>query len=126
MKRLFTFFIAVLYLGVSSGVALQVHYCMDEVAAFTVMPKPSDKCDTCGMKGNSCCRDEVTFLKLQDDHKQQAFNFEAQKFVASLPEVLILSDHSSCKTRAVTAFTDSSPPPLSPQKKHILHCRYNV
>ena len=66
MKRLFTLLIAILYLGVSSGIALQVHYCMDKVAAFTLMPAASDKCDTCGMKGNSCCRDEVTFFKLQD------------------------------------------------------------
>ena len=85
MKRLLTFLVAVFYLGVSSGIALQVHYCMDEVAAFTLMPAASDKCDTCGMKDNSCCRDEVTFIKLQDAHKQPVTGFEAQSFVSLLP-----------------------------------------
>ena len=126
MKRLITFLIAVLYLGVSSGIALQVHYCMDEVAAFTLMPADSDKCDTCGMTDNSCCRDEVTFIKLQDAHKQPVVGFEAHQFVSLLPERFFVSIDAGEVVLSHRTFTGTSPPSNLTVKKNVLHCRYNV
>jgi hypothetical protein len=126
MKRLITFLVAVFYLAVSSGIALQVHYCMDEVAAFTLLPADSDKCDTCGMKGNSCCRNEITFIKLQDAHKQPVIGFEAQSFVSVLPEKVYAVLPAGLVLITKQRFSGISPPPELSRKKYVLHCRYNV
>jgi hypothetical protein len=119
MKRLITFLVAVFYLGVSSGIALQVHYCMDEVAAFTLLPADSDKCDTCGMKGNSCCRDEITFIKLQDAHKQPVIGFEAQSFVSVLPEKVYAVLPAGLVLITKQRFSGISPPPELSRKKYV-------
>jgi len=60
-----------IYMTVSSGVAMELHYCMGKPAGvdyFAVQEKKA--CGKCGMteKKGGCCTDEHKFYKLDNSH----------------------------------------------------------
>lgn len=65
---IFTF----LYLFVSSGVAMEIHYCMGKRAGTKFFSTSGDRCGLCGMKEKKkkkgCCHNEQAFYKLTADH----------------------------------------------------------
>lgn len=71
MKKIIVAIIAFLYMGISSGVAMDIHYCMGKKAGVGFYGDDKDKCNKCGMKGkkNPCCHDQHKFYKLNDSHK---------------------------------------------------------
>lgn len=55
---------------VSSGFAMEIHYCMGKVAGLDFYKTENEKCSRCGMKNKKgCCNDEHKFFKLADAHK---------------------------------------------------------
>jgi len=78
MKKLITSIIAVLYLGITSGVVIDVHYCMNKLSSVKVQYHLDDVCGKCGMKAKEgCCKDELKIVKLSGEHKyvQADFSF---------------------------------------------------
>ena len=55
----------------SSGIAMEVHYCMGQRAGVEFYTKSDSKCGRCGMKEKKggCCHDEHKFVKLSNEHK---------------------------------------------------------
>jgi len=74
MKRLVVVIIALVYLAVSSGFTLHMHYCMGKFVSATFVNEEQDEhdCSHCGMKkkkgGNGCCKDEHKIVKHDTDH----------------------------------------------------------
>ncbi len=56
---------------VSTGIAMEIHYCMGEKAGIGFYNTDNEKCGRCGMteKEGGCCSDEHKFYKLNDSHK---------------------------------------------------------
>ena len=71
MKKAFLAILTLLYSVVSSGIAMDLHYCMGKKAGIDLYGMGGDRCGQCGMKEkkNSCCFDEHRFYKLSDSHK---------------------------------------------------------
>ncbi|MEO6915913.1 MAG: hypothetical protein ABI151_09925 [Chitinophagaceae bacterium] len=126
MKKLLTFLLAILYLGVSSGMAFQVHYCMDKVSELSLIPAKFEKCPKCGMSGNKCCRDEMKFIKLQDAHKQSLTGYLfSQPVVAIFREIPVFISPGLQRITRVQPCANA-PPGIAALKRHILFCRFNV
>ena len=74
MRRVLVVIIATLYLAVSSGFTVHVHYCMSKYVGTELWHPQSDDhaCESCGMKksseGNGCCKDEHKTVKLEQKH----------------------------------------------------------
>lgn len=70
MKKIYTGILAILYLAVSTGIAVEIHYCMGKKAGVEFYGSSSDKCGKCGMTGtdNGCCHDEFKYYKISDSH----------------------------------------------------------
>jgi len=66
LKKLLAISLAVVYLAISSGVVVNIHYCMGEIAEVALGHKSSDKCGKCGMENEGCCHDDVKVVKIQD------------------------------------------------------------
>jgi hypothetical protein len=68
-----------MYLAITSGLVLQIHYCMDKQVGSSVKfaEVSTHICTVCGMQNakNKCCHDEVKFIKLQDVHKQATADY---------------------------------------------------
>jgi len=111
------------YMLVSSGIAMEIHYCMGKRAGVEFYHTENDKCSRCGMteKKNGCCHDEHQFHKLNDFHKNVSndISFEAPFEIvelsfphynwqlAALPEAELINNHS--------------PPDYLPPPATILH-----
>ncbi len=61
----------IIYMTVSSGFAMEIHYCMGKFTGTEVFPSIDSKCGRCGMTGTKggCCKDEQQFYKLTIEHK---------------------------------------------------------
>lgn len=74
MKRFIIFVLAVLYLGLSTGATVHMHYCMGKLVGSSLWHnEKSDLCSNCGMKKstskNKCCKDEHKAVKIIQDQK---------------------------------------------------------
>src|SRR5450631_2049405 len=71
MKKIFLAILTMIYMTVSSGMAMEIHYCMGKKAGIDLYGTGSEQCGRCGMKEkkDGCCHDEHQFIKLSDYHK---------------------------------------------------------
>jgi hypothetical protein len=90
VKKFLLSILTFLYMMVSSGIALEIHYCMGQKAGVDFYHSKDDKCSKCGMKEKKggCCNDEHKFYKLSDSHK----NIH-NELAFSAGELLISNDH---------------------------------
>lgn len=85
VKKAIVFLFAVFYLGIASGVVVNIHYCMGQVASIQYGHDKHDECGKCGMKEKKgCCHTESKIIKLQDAHQLAKVNF-------NLPETAVES-----------------------------------
>jgi hypothetical protein len=94
MKRIAVGILALLYLAVSSGVVLEVHYCMGKMAGVELYGGHQEQCGKCGMKERKggCCSDQLKVYKLEDVHKQVNSLWVAQNLSCPLPTTYPLMD----------------------------------
>lgn len=61
-------------MSVSTGIAMEIHYCMGKKAGVDFYKSDSDLCGKCGMKENKsgCCSDDHKFYKLNNAHKNSS------------------------------------------------------
>ncbi len=88
MKKIFILVISLLYLSMSTGIALNIHYCMNRVASVSLHTgeQDEDACGTCGMgKADShCCKDVTKVVKLSDNHQPSKIVFALFSLPADL------------------------------------------
>ena len=72
MKRFLVTILAIIYLAVSSGATVHLHYCMGKLRSWSLSDKGAAKCVSCGMHKaghTGCCHDELKQVKLEKDQK---------------------------------------------------------
>jgi hypothetical protein len=65
MRKALVISLALVYFAVSSGVVVNLHYCMGKLAGTELgHSSVSDTCGKCGMeRDGDCCKDEVKLVK---------------------------------------------------------------
>ncbi|MBK8520256.1 MAG: hypothetical protein WAT20_02535 [Ferruginibacter sp.] len=128
MKKIYIGILAFVYMAVSSGVALELHYCMGDKAGVDLYGTSSDTCGKCGMseKDSGCCHDEFKFYKLSDSHKTVSNNIE---FAAS--SIAIINDYPVYdwqlpNNTALTAVNNHSPPDYTKPDVCIMNCVFRI
>lgn len=112
---------------VSSGIAMEIHYCMGKQAGVEFYGSTSDKCGKCGMKDKKgCCSDEYKFYKLSDSHKNVTNDI---KFTTS--EIAVVTEYPSFDWQlpvAVTAVAKNnySPPDDTGPSLNVLYCVFRI
>jgi hypothetical protein len=70
VKRFVVSILAFFYLGLASGVVINLHYCMGELSSVEYGYHGHTKCGACGMEEkDGCCNTELKVIKLQDSHE---------------------------------------------------------
>jgi hypothetical protein len=88
VKKAAIVILALLYIITTSGVVVNVHYCMGDVASVTYGQATPESCGKCGMKEKAgCCHSELQVVKLDDVHQQTIKAKETSTFIAELPVV---------------------------------------
>lgn len=81
MKRVAAILLLLLYFVTSTGATLRYHYCMGKIASRSLWDVNEEKCGKCGMEKketeyNSCCKDDLQWIKIEDDQKVNTARFE--------------------------------------------------
>ncbi|MDB5199043.1 MAG: hypothetical protein JWO92_1006 [Chitinophagaceae bacterium] len=112
MKKLLVAILAIVYLAVSSGVAMNIHYCMGKLASVDLMHN-NDKCGKCGMKTSTkggCCKDEFKIVKLNDSHKLISNDINIFSPVAIIDNSKSIFDSALQNAQITSDFNNHSPP----------------
>lgn len=129
MKKICLLFFAILYMGISCGFAVDIHYCMGKRVGIEFWHNPTKKCGKCGMKEKKggCCQNDHQFYKLQDAHKKgNEINF-LQQFEIVLPKTTqpaLVKKHF----HTIISAPIYHPPPsiVFAPKNYILFCTYRI
>src|SRR5258706_5153299 len=127
MKKISVAIIAFLYFAISSGMIVNLHYCMNSFSSADFNPVTSKRvCGICGMdkeKSHGCCHDEVKLVKLQDDQNkssQGSFDIAALQSIAAIPSQFIAA--SFYNAVILNDHPDHSPPLPTLQDIQIRNC----
>lgn len=124
MKKLSVILVATLYFAVSSGMIVNMHYCMNRfTSADFSLSADKNQCGQCGMNkatSQGCCHDEVKLIKLQDDQNRSSllsFDFASLPLPAIVPSrFLVTSFINGDETIHHPVY---SPPLISQQDAHL-------
>jgi hypothetical protein len=128
MKKIYTGILAFIYMAVSSGIALELHYCMGNMAGIELYGSSSDKCGKCGMseKDTGCCHDEFKFYKISDSHKNVTNNIDlAAASVAVVTDYLVYNWQTTYNI-ANASVNNHSPPDYTKPEVCIMNCVFRI
>ena len=126
MKKVTVAILAVIYLAVSSGVVMTLHYCMGKIASVDVMHK-SDKCGKCGMNfTDGCCKDEFKIVKLSDSHQLISNDIKIPAAVAVSDDAHIFFYHQLFSSRYISNHKNHSSPPYRGVSLNILYRVFRI
>ncbi len=113
---------------VSSGIAMEIHYCMGKQAGVDFYKTENEKCGRCGMteKKTGCCHDEHKFHKLQDSHKNvyNDISFESGDLAISQEFPIYNWQITTDETFAVVH--NNSPPDYTGPSACIMNCVFRI
>ena len=115
LKKSITLLVAVAYLMLTSGIVVDLHYCMGKLAAVDFKHSSGKACERCGMTGNDCCRDEFKVVKLDDSHQQSAMT-AASELVQSPVILLSQAWQSNLSETPQQLIPDQFSPPDIPSR----------
>ncbi len=95
MKKVFVTILAFVYLTVSSGATVHMHYCMGKLESWDLSPKTNGKCGACGMQKaghKGCCHDTQKQVKIEKDQKISASAFLSLKIFS---DAIVLNNTGS-------------------------------
>lgn len=128
MKKIYIGILAIVYMAVSSGIAMEIHYCMGKKAGVEFYGSSSDRCGKCGMKDTKtgCCHDEHKFYKLNDSHKTVSndINFAADEIVLAGGQVVY--DWQLPVSVSLAAINNHSPPGNTEPSACIMNCVFRL
>jgi hypothetical protein len=127
VKKVFLSILTLLYMTVSSGMAMEIHYCMGKKAGMDIYKTAGQKCGRCGMKEKKgCCSDEHKFLKLEDAHK----NVSADQFIphdiAVVPAVYNVFSIPVLRLAASAGDLIHGPPPDTGEPLYLLNRVFRI
>ena len=129
MKKLLSAIIIIVYVSMSCGVIINLHYCMGRYQSFDLYASGKNECGKCGMptdKPHGCCKDEVKIVKLQDDQNKATISYNIKNIDAP---VMIPSDFiaaSPITTDKLQKQEDHEPPGLSGQDMNLHNCVFRI
>ncbi len=130
MKRILTSIIAMIYFVISSGLVMNIHYCMGKISSVDLSHNSAETC-VCGMSlkgtsGKDCCKTEIKMVKLEDNYKAAYAFYDFQAPVTFLSRAISFFDAMDLRESA-KGYTDSHGPPLiSGQDTYLLNCVFRI
>lgn len=127
MKRFTVAILAVIYFTISTGMVVNIHYCMGKVSEVNVDILAKKICSGCGKKEmKGCCKTQHKFIKLEDNHKPSAVDFAFQSPVQIIESTF---NHINVAPSSVSdrmAFHNHYPPLIPQQDINLLHCVFRI
>lgn len=128
MKKGIASILFIFYFAFSSGVVINLHYCMNKFDSSKLGGSKSEICGKCGMHtddSNGCCHDIVKVIKIQDDQQVSSINI---KFTApETPAVFYASDiETSLGNNGSCLLFSNHSPPINKQDIYLVNCVFRI
>lgn len=118
-----------MYMAVSSGIAMEIHYCMGDKAGVDFYKKSSDKCGRCGMTNDEkagCCSDDHKFLKIHDSHQKAVNAIDYTLQLEMLRVALPTFNWTLPERESVAHVNNHAPPDIPTLPARILHGVFRI
>lgn len=126
MKRFLVAILAILYITLTSGVVVSVHYCMGKRSNVSI-GNFSQKLCGCGPKENKkCCSSEIKIVKLDDNHQQAQADIQLLAAEQFLPQIIGTIIQINLQEEQPVLFTAHAPPVRSGQDILIQHSVFRI
>jgi hypothetical protein len=132
MRKLIVFILAILYLGLSTGATVHMHFCMGKMVGSNFFHNnQSDLCSKCGMQKKAakgkCCKDENKTVKIELDQKLSVL----VNHIDDLTPILIFHNHfnyySTLINSSIKEVSYSNAPPVAFKNPiYIRNCVYRI
>jgi hypothetical protein len=128
MKKILIGILTIVYMTVSSGIVMEIHYCMGKKAGVDFFGAKDDKCGKCGMieKKGGCCSDEHKFVKLEDSHKNVYNTIDFTTSEVAVVTVYPLYNWQMPNTVIASVVNNHSPPNYSGPDACIMNCVFRI
>ncbi len=126
MKRFTVAILAIIYFTISTGMVINMHYCMGKLRSVNVDVLAKNLCG-CGKKeSKGCCKTEHKLVKLEDNHKASVADFTLQQPVCLLQDAYSLINTPLINANCQAAYNNHSPPLLSQQDCYLRNCVFRI
>ena len=111
MKKIIAGILSIIYLTITSGFAINIHYCMGHVSSVDYAYSNSKKCGHCGMENKKgCCHSEFKVVKLTDDQQLAKSNISISQFPVEINSILVNLLQCNQGSERIAATDYHSPP----------------
>jgi hypothetical protein len=128
MKKIVVGILTIVYMVVSSGIAINIHYCMGKKTSVDFFGANNNKCGKCGMteKKGGCCNNEHKFVKLQDSHKNvyNTIDFATEQKI--IVTAYTLYNWQMPNNINVAVVNNNAPPPGYGPGACIMNCVFHI
>jgi hypothetical protein len=95
MKRILVSILAIVYLAATAGATVHMHYCMGDLAGWSLINSKNNQCVYCGMEkkataNKGCCKDEHHQVQLKQDQNAASINIMVAPAMTILPSPVYL------------------------------------
>lgn len=128
MKKGTAAILLIFYIAASTGIVINLHYCMSRFDTLQLGASKTEVCGKCGMltkSSNGCCHDQVKIIKLQDDQQLTSISFRFNAPVATDLSVLYFINEAVFTNINKLALNNHSPP-LSKQDTYLQNCVFRI
>lgn len=126
MKKLFAIVLGLIYLAVSSGIVVNMHYCMGKLADVSYNTQADSHCGICGMDDSGCCHDDVKVVKLEDNYKSATLiNFQLPALEAPVTSTPVYTFATHNLPAEVILYA-SDPPDVQHPPFTVLHSVFRI
>jgi hypothetical protein len=129
MKKGLVAILAILYLTITCGVMVNVHYCMGRIASVEYgYDNDHDQCGKCGMSGkkSKCCHTESKLVKVQDEHQLVKTTVSFAQSPAEAPVQQPLIQHPVAGQDHYLALQYHSPPDQRLNTVYLSNCVFRI
>lgn len=133
MKKILLILLAFVYLGMSQGPTVYLHYCMGELVQMGLEhPGESAACEFCGMSKTTadkeaCCQEDAKSVKIDNVQKIASSTYEFAQAPVLLPKSLLDNFLNTTAEKGYQiALTDRETPPLQDVPVFIRNCTYRI
>ena len=124
MKKISSIILLMVYLTVTSGIVLNIHYCMGELSNVAIRTEVTNTCSNCGMENDGCCHDDVKMVKLTDSH--QSTWIQDDLFQISVPDIEPQVTPVPVIAKEQTLFAEQIHSPPGSPSRSILFCVFRI
>jgi hypothetical protein len=128
MKRSAVAILAIIYLAISSGVVVNIHYCMGKMSSVKLQAWVPNTC-ICGKKMESkkgCCKTELKVVKMQNAQKIAYADYAFNVPVTTIATPLNLLQSPFYNSTPAILPGGHSPPILSGTDTYLRNCVFRV